>query len=276
MSQVSESKFDPKTNGRKTRDIHIRVSGLTKTFRKDQGPVLNDLSVQVARGELLYLLGHSGAGKSVFLKHLLGLIRPDKGEIEVGGIDPKSLKMRELLEYRKQFGMLFQNAALFDDFTVFENVAFPLYEHTEFTDVEIEQRVSESLTSVGLLSGYDKFPNELSGGMRKRVGLARAIVLRPSILLYDEPTTGLDPVTREMVDELIANIKDKFHLTSVVISHDIPSALRLADTIAFLDQGKIVFVGEPAQWLREKHPSIVRFLEAEKITRQVLKVLDEY
>jgi phospholipid/cholesterol/gamma-HCH transport system ATP-binding protein len=160
--------------------------------------------------------------------------------------------------------MLFQNSALFDDMTIFENVAFPLVEHTDFSEAEIEERVRKTLTILGMPKGYDKYPNELSGGMRKRVGLARAIIREPQILLYDEPTTGLDPVTRTTVDELIETLKREFKLTSIVISHDIPSALLLADQIAFLHQGKIVFWGVPSEFRNADHPAIRSFLDAER------------
>jgi phospholipid/cholesterol/gamma-HCH transport system ATP-binding protein len=166
--------------------------------------------------------------------------------------------------------MLFQNSALFDDMTVFENVAFPLREHTQMGEDEIEARVRDRLSILGMTSGYDKFPNELSGGMRKRVGLARAIIREPQILLYDEPTTGLDPVTRITVDELIETLKRELKLTSIVISHDIPSALRLADRIAFLYQGNIVFWGAPKDFRKSDHPAIRKFLEAEQKSYEVL------
>jgi phospholipid/cholesterol/gamma-HCH transport system ATP-binding protein len=166
--------------------------------------------------------------------------------------------------------MLFQNSALFDDMTIHENVAFPLREHTKLTEAEIDARVSKTLRILGMHGGYDKYPNELSGGMRKRVGLARAIIREPSILLYDEPTTGLDPVTRTTVDDLIEQLKNELKLTSIVISHDIPSALLLADQIGFLYQGKFVFWGSSAEFRKSDHEAIRRFLQAEQRTLRAL------
>ena len=176
------------------------------------------------------------------------------------------LSGRELAKARSVFGMLFQNAALFDDLTVFDNVAFPLYEHTKLSKSEIEDRVSRSLKLLDMNKGYDKYPNELSGGMKKRVGLARAIIREPSILLYDEPTTGLDPVTRMTVDDLIARLKEELALTSVVISHDIPSALRLGDQVVFLHGGKAIFHDEPSHFVKADHEVIRKFLDAEHRT----------
>ncbi|NDD92986.1 ATP-binding cassette domain-containing protein [bacterium] len=167
--------------------------------------------------------------------------------------------------------MLFQNSALFDDMTIFENVAFPLREHTNLDEKAITDKVTKSLSILGMKSGYDKFPNELSGGMKKRVALARAIIREPQILLYDEPTTGLDPVTRVTVDELIETLKRELQLTSLVISHDIPSALRLADQIAFLKDGKFLFWGTPEEFKRSEIEGIKNFLEADRMSFQVLQ-----
>jgi phospholipid/cholesterol/gamma-HCH transport system ATP-binding protein len=168
--------------------------------------------------------------------------------------------------------MLFQNSALFDDFTIFENVAFPLREHTKMTEAEIDAKVKKTLGKLGMTTGFDKFPNELSGGMKKRVALARAIIREPSILLYDEPTTGLDPVTRTTVDELIETLKRELKLTSLVISHDLPSALLLADRIAFLHQGEIVFFGSPHEFKNADHHAIQAFLAAERRTIRAFEV----
>jgi phospholipid/cholesterol/gamma-HCH transport system ATP-binding protein len=255
-------------------ETHISLKNVTKSFRGGRDKILKGVNIDFPKGKLTYILGSSGAGKSVTLKHILGLIRPDSGTVEVAGRDLSKLTNRELVEYRQLFGMLFQNSALFDDFTVFENVAFPLREHTKFSEAEIEEKVVASLQSLGMSGGFDKYPNELSGGMRKRVGLARAIVREPQILLYDEPTTGLDPVTRTMVDDLIAELKSRLHLTSLVISHDIPSALLLADRIAFLHQGQIVFWGDPQEFRIAEHPAIRSFLEAELRTLHALRPLE--
>ena len=222
--------------------FEVRLDRVYKSFHGGREKVLRGVTLDFPREKLTYLLGSSGAGKSVLLKHILGLLQPDRGDIWVSGVNVSQLRRHELTEFRLRFGMLFQNSALFDEMTVFENVAFPLVEHTTKSRSEIHSAVHRTLALLGMKDGYNKFPNELSGGMRKRVGLARAIIREPSILLYDEPTTGLDPVTRRTVDELIATTKRELRLTSIVISHDIPSALLLADHIAFLDQGRIIFI----------------------------------
>lgn len=241
----------------------IRIENLHKSFRGGRDEVLKGIDLEFATGQLTYILGPSGTGKSVLIKHILGLLKPDQGRIWVHGKEMATLKGSELSKHRMSFGMLFQNSALFDDMTVFENVAFPLVEHSTLTFEEIEKRVKHSLSLLGMSTGYDKYPNELSGGMRKRVGLARAIIREPSILLYDEPTTGLDPLTRTTVDELIETLKRELKLTSIVISHDIPSALLLADRIAFLYQGKVAFFGAPAEFAKSDVPIVRDFLNAE-------------
>lgn len=242
----------------------IRLEDVCKTFRGGKDQVLKGVSLDFPKGQLTYILGSSGAGKSVILKHILGLLRPDQGKIWVDGQDLTQMTARDLPALRVKFGMLFQNSALFDGMTVYENVAFPLFEHTHLKESEIREKVKKTLATLGMTSGLDKLPNELSGGMKKRVGLARAIIREPSILLYDEPTTGLDPLTRTTVDELISNLKQELRLTSLVISHDIPSALLLADMIAFLHQGKIVFVGTPEELKSSEVPIIRDFLQAER------------
>jgi phospholipid/cholesterol/gamma-HCH transport system ATP-binding protein len=242
----------------------VKLVNVWKSFRGGRDQILKGVNIEFPAGKLTYILGSSGAGKSVTLKHVLGLLKPDKGEVWVGGKDMAKINGFELKEHRKLFGMLFQNSALFDDMTVFENVAFPLREHTKCSESEIEERVSKALDMLGMSrESQDKLPNEISGGMKKRVALARAIIREPSILLYDEPTTGLDPVTRTTVDDLIETLKRELHLTSLVISHDIPSALLLADQIAFLHQGEIVFWGVPDEFRKAEHPAIRGFLEAE-------------
>ncbi|MEK6578502.1 MAG: ATP-binding cassette domain-containing protein [Bdellovibrionota bacterium] len=250
----------------------IQVRSLVKSFRDGRDLVLKGIDLDFPQGELTYILGSSGAGKSVLLKHLLRLLIPDSGSISVMGQDISKFDSRALIQYRLQFGMLFQNSALFDDMTVFDNVAFPLREHTALPLSAIREKVESTLGTLGMLNGYDKFPNELSGGMRKRVGLARAIIREPKILLYDEPTTGLDPVTRTTVDELIEALKTRLRLTSIVISHDIPSALLLADNIAFLHEGKILFWGKPKAFKLAVEPAIRSFLDAERRTMRAFEV----
>lgn len=249
----------------------IRLENVHKAFRDGRDKVLRGVSLDLPAGKLTYILGSSGAGKSVMLKHILGLLQPDSGRVFVAGQDMSKIPQNSKSAFRKIFGMLFQNSALFDDMTIFENVAFPLREHTRLSEDEIRKKVVHTLSLLGMNHGYDKFPNELSGGMKKRVGLARAIIREPSILLYDEPTTGLDPVTRVTVDGLIETLKRELKLTSVVISHDIPSALLLADRIAFLHQGEIVFWGEPSEFRRSTHLAIQAFLKAEE---RVLKAFE--
>lgn len=251
---------------------NIVFENVHKSFRDGRDKILKGVSIEFPAGKLTYILGSSGAGKSVTIKHILGLLQPDQGRIIVAGQDMSQLRGSARSDFRKIFGMLFQNSALFDDMTIYENVAFPLREHTRLKEAEIREKVVKVLTILGMPQGYDKYPNELSGGMKKRVGLARAIVREPSILLYDEPTTGLDPVTRTTVDELIETLKSELKLTSVVISHDIPSALLLADRIAFLHQGQIVFWGVPSEFRQSQHEAIRAFLKAEERTLRAFEV----
>ncbi|MCM2279404.1 MAG: ATP-binding cassette domain-containing protein [Oligoflexia bacterium] len=242
----------------------VRLVDVHKSFRGGRDKVLRGVNIDFPAGKLTYVLGSSGAGKSVILKHILGLLKPDSGSVWVAGKNISELTGRELSQHRTNFGMLFQNSALFDDMSIYDNVAFPLREHTPLSEAEIEHKVREGLSHLGIVTGLDKLPSELSGGMRKRVGLARAIIREPKILLYDEPTTGLDPVTRTTVDELIETLKRELALTSIVISHDIPSALLLADRIAFLHKGEIVFWGQPEEFRGARHEAIQSFLAAEK------------
>lgn len=247
----------------------IRCVNLQKTFDPSRGPVLQGLNVDISEGKLTYILGPSGTGKSVLLKTILGLIEPDLGTIEVFGKTVSSHWTRDhWVEYRKQFGMLFQNSALFDDFTVFENVAFPLNEHEDITDEETEERVMNILAKLSLTKAAHQRPSELSGGMRKRAAMARAIIREPLILLYDEPTTGLDAIMRETVDEMIESLKRTLTLTSLVVSHDIPSALRLADEIIFLAHGRALFHGSSSGFLASPDPLIQETLESERHSLQ--------
>ncbi|MFZ9594815.1 MAG: ABC transporter ATP-binding protein [Bdellovibrionia bacterium] len=260
----------PAKSGVSLKSSSVRVEGVSKSFQSGH-PVLKNVSLDFPAGKLTYILGTSGAGKSVLLRHILGLMLPDQGHIWVDSEDVTRMNVQQLTRLRMKFGMLFQNSALFDDLSVFENVAFPLREHTALSESEIEQKVGSTLAHLGMTTDWAKFPNELSGGMKKRVGLARAIIREPSILFYDEPTTGLDPVTRTTVDSLIETLKNELHLTSIVISHDIPSALLLADQIAFLHQGEFVFTGSAQQFKASSHPAIQSFLNAEKRTIQAFQ-----
>src|SRR5262249_54825597 len=215
---------------------------LHKSFGEKK--VLRGVDLQVRRGETLVILGGSGSGKSVLLRHTIGLMRPDRGRVEVDGADLTRLSEAELVEVRKKVGMLFQGGALFDSMDVFENVAYPLREHTELTESEIAARVREKLSLVELDESVEpQMPSDLSGGMRKRVALARSIALEPRGILYDEPTTGLDPITARAINEMIRSLQRTLQVTSIVVTHDIASAFMVGDRVAFLYEGEMVFVG---------------------------------
>jgi len=209
--------------------------------------VLRGLTLVIRKGEALVILGGSGTGKTVALKHIVGLIKPDSGQVYVDGQDITGLDENELLAIRRKVGFLFQGGALFDSMSVYENMAYPLREHTSLKEDEIEARVMEKLKMVGLEGTQSMMPDKLSGGMRKRVALARAVVLEPKALLYDEPTTGLDPITTRWVSTLMRNIHEKLNITSVIVTHNIQSAMAVADRIAFLYRGRIKFVGTPEE-----------------------------
>lgn len=222
-------------------DAAVKINDLTKTF--GDHTVLNNLNFDIPRNKIVTILGFSGAGKSTLLKHILGLLQPTSGKISVLDKDLSQMDRMELREFRRHFGMLFQYAALFDSFTAIENVAFPLREFTKLSNQEILDKSAALLSSVGIDSiSHNKLPSELSGGMRKRVGLARALALGPDIMLYDEPTTGLDPITTNMVNELIVSTAKEHSdrgMTSIIISHDVKATLRISDYIAFLHKGMI-------------------------------------
>lgn len=237
----------------------IKLIKITKSFNTQK--VLDELDLNIDPEKITVIIGQSGGGKSVLLKHIIGLIRPDSGQIIIDGIDISNLNDKKLNEVRKKFGMLFQDAALFDSMTVGENVAFPLNEHTRLSRKEINKIVNEKLNLVGLENVTHKMPSELSGGMRKRVGLARAIALDPKIVLFDEPTTGLDPIMRESVDELIVATQKRTKATFVIISHDIESAFTIAHKVAMLYQGKIVAVGTPDEIRSSNNSFVKRFIK---------------
>ncbi|NVJ00630.1 ABC transporter ATP-binding protein [Myxococcus sp. AM001] len=238
----------------------IQVVDLHKTFGDHK--VLTGINLTVPVGSTCVILGGSGSGKTVLMKHMIGLLKPDKGQVIVDGEDIVPMGVESLQNVRNKFGMVFQAAALFDSMTVFENVAFPLREHTKDPEDVIRQKVRARLDLMGLKKDVeDRFPADLSGGMRKRVGLARAIVMDPKVVLYDEPTTGLDPITTDYVDEMILAAQKELGVTSVVISHDISSAFNVADQIAFLSKGVIVANGSPEQLREAEHPAVKVFLE---------------
>lgn len=222
--------------------------------------VLNDLDLHIEASEINVIIGASGGGKSVLLKHIIGLLKPDSGEIYVDGVEITGLGEKAFLDVRKKFGMLFQDAALFDSMTVGENVAFPLKEHTRLSQKEIDAVVERKLSQVGLENVLKKTPSELSGGMRKRAGLARALALDPKIILFDEPTTGLDPIRCAAIDDLIVKTQRETGATCVVISHDIESTLRIGGRVAMLHQGKIIESGTPGEIKRSANPIVKEFI----------------
>jgi phospholipid/cholesterol/gamma-HCH transport system ATP-binding protein len=252
------------TNDVSTRDDRwqIRIRGLHKSFGAQE--VLRGIDLDFERGKTNIVIGGSGQGKSVLMKHLMGLLQPDSGQIYVDGEDIVGLGDVAIAKVQRKFGMVFQYAALFDSLNVVENIAFPLIERYNLPRSEIMERVRDLLRRLDLdnVPGVEqKFPAELSGGMRKRVGLARALVDRPEILLYDEPTTGLDPIATQNVDEMIRRTAHDFGVTSVVISHDMASTFRIADRIAMLYEGKIIACGTPTELLKAPHPRLREFVE---------------
>jgi phospholipid/cholesterol/gamma-HCH transport system ATP-binding protein len=236
----------------------IEIHGVEKSFAENH--VLRGVDLRIPAGKITAIIGRSGEGKSVLLKHIMGLLRPDRGKVVVDGVDVAALKGRDLNGLRARFGMLFQGAALFDSMSVSENVAFPLREHTRLTPEDIQEKVREKLHLVGLDGIESRMPADLSGGMRKRVGLARAIVREPEILLYDEPTTGLDPILADSIDRLIVRMQNALEVTSVVISHDVKGIFRVAHFIAMLHAGRIVAQGTPEEFRAMKDPLVSQFL----------------
>jgi len=239
--------------------IKIEVADLHKSF--DTKHVLRGVNLGVEKGESMVVIGGSGVGKSVLIKCIIGLLRPDSGSIRVDGQEIASLKEQSLNEVRKKFGMLFQAGALFDSLRVWENVGFGLKQHTRLRDEEIKGIAVEKLRLLGLRNVEDLMPSELSGGMRKRVSLARAIAMEPEILLYDEPTTGLDPIMADAINDLIIQMREKLRVTSIAITHDMVSAYKVADRIAMLYEGKIIEVGTPQQIRESNSPIVQQFIQ---------------
>ena len=238
----------------------IRLENVSKAF--DANAVLRSVSLSVPPGHACCILGRSGTGKSVALKHVIGLIRPDEGQIFVEGEEITHLRGRELARVRRRMGFLFQNAALFDSISVGENVAFPLRRHTRLAEGDIRRRAREKLGDVGLESAYDAMPAELSGGMRKRAGLARAMALDPSILLVDEPSAGLDPITSEEIDQLLL-ARRRAGTTLLVVTHNIPSARLLGDRLVMLHEGRIVAEGTVDELEASEQPLVQAFMRAQ-------------
>ena len=236
------------------RNLHKRFGRLT---------VLDGVDLRIDAGQSVVVIGASGSGKSVMLKHIVGLLKPDSGEVWFDGDRIDTRPERELMQIRKRFGFLFQMGALFDSLTVEENIAFPLIEHTRKDAEEIRQIVQEKLRMIGLPDVGPKMPADLSGGQRKRVALARAIALDPEIILYDEPTTGLDPIRADVINELILLLKRELNVTSLVVTHDMQSALKVADRVVMLYEGKIAFDGTPQQVRETDDPIVRRFVMGE-------------
>jgi phospholipid/cholesterol/gamma-HCH transport system ATP-binding protein len=231
---------------------------LYKSFGRNN--VLDGVDLQIKRGESMVVIGGSGVGKSVLIKNIIGLLKPDAGSIWVEKVLVNTLSESEIRKMRMKFGMLFQYAALFDSMTVGDNVGFALARHAKISKAEIEERVAECLALVGLTGVEHLYPAELSGGMKKRVGLARAIAMKPKILLYDEPTTGLDPIMSDAINNLIIRLREKLEVTSIAITHDMVSAYKIADRIAMLYKGKIIEIGTPAEIKKTKNPFVRQFI----------------
>lgn len=236
----------------------ITIINLHKRFGENY--VLRGVDLEVKRGESVTVIGGSGSGKSVLLKHIIGILRPDQGEVLIDGTNLTELSESELYTVRKKFGMLFQAAALFDSLSVWENVGFAFLRTGIFSERDIKEIAVEKLKLVGLVGVEDLMPAELSGGMKKRVGLARAIAHNPEILLYDEPTTGLDPIMADAINELIVQMREKLNVTSVTITHDMQSAYKISDRIAMLYQGKIIETGTPDEIRKTRNPIVRQFI----------------
>ena len=236
----------------------IWVRALSKSFGEQK--VLDSVDLKVGRGETVTVLGRSGTGKSVMLKLIIGLQRPDGGKIEINGEEITALPLDELNRVRKMVGFLFQQAALYDSLTVEENVAFPLRRHSAMKDGERGERVRELLARVRMEEAREKMPADISGGMKKRVGLARALALDPEIMLLDEPTAGLDPITASEINELIRELQKERHISSVVVTHDMRSVKTVADRVAMLDEGKIVLEGTLEDLMQSDHPMVAKFM----------------
>jgi phospholipid/cholesterol/gamma-HCH transport system ATP-binding protein len=244
----------------------IAVCDLRKSFGSHV--ILDGVTFQVETGESVVIIGRSGGGKSVLLKHLIGLMWPDSGSVQIDDEEICGLNERQLLRVRSKFGMLFQGAALFDSLTVAENVGFALQRRKDLTAADIRKKVSEVLDMVELPGTENKKPSELSGGMRKRVGLARAIIYEPQIVLYDEPTTGLDPVVADSIDKLILRVRDRLKVTTVVVTHDMRSARTVGQRIMMLHEGKIYFTGKPEEIFASTDPIVYRFVNGISVPRE--------
>ena len=239
--------------------VRIECRDVWKSFERKR--VLRGLNLTIEPGETVVIIGQSGTGKSVLLKHIVGLMVPDRGSILVDGINVGRLSHKKLFELRMRFGMVFQSSALFDSLTVYENVGFAMREHTAMSDEEIRQICDEKLHMVGLDEAGEKLPAELSGGMKKRVGFARAIAMNPKCVLYDEPTTGLDPIMADVINNLIVKLATELKITSVVVTHDLASAYKVGHRIAMLHDGVVIYSGTPDEIRNTDHPLVRQFIE---------------
>lgn len=245
-----------------------------KNIRKRFGHlvVLDGVSLLVEEGKCLVILGASGSGKSVMLKHMVGLLKPDAGEVWFNGEQIDTLPERKLMLVRKHFGFLFQMGALFDSGTVYDNIAFPLIEHTKYPPEQVARIVAQKLALVGLSGVEKKMPAELSGGQKKRVALARAIAMDPEVILYDEPTTGLDPIRSDVINELIIKLQKQLKVTSIVVTHDMNSAFKVADRMVMLHEGKLIFDGTPEEIRQSQEPTVKRFVLGEASDEELAAV----
>lgn len=239
----------------------IEISGLHKSFNSKQ--VLDGVGLAINAGETMVVIGGSGCGKSVLLRHIIGLMQPDRGSIRIDGTELSGIGRQELFDLRKRLGMLFQGAALFDSLTVAENVSLGLREHSGHSPQRIAEIVGQKLEMVGMAGTQNLMPSELSGGMKKRVGLARAISMDPQYILYDEPTTGLDPIMADKINDLMIDLRNKMSLTSIAVTHDMVSAAKIADRIAMLHQGQIIFCGTPEEIRSWPDERVQRFVRGE-------------
>jgi len=243
----------------------LQIEHLRKRFGSQV--VLDDVNLEVNKGEILCIIGQSGSGKTVLFRHIIGLLFPDSGRILLDGEEISSPAMRpsDFDKYRRRFGILFQGAALFDSMNVGENLAFSLREHTGMNETEIQSVVGESLEKVGLKEIFKtKMPSELSGGMRSRVGLARALVMKPEIMLYDEPTSALDPIMTDKINDLTLSLRERLQMTSIVVTHDLASAYKVADRMAMIHDGRIIFTGTPEEIRKSHDPYIQQFVRGER------------
>jgi phospholipid/cholesterol/gamma-HCH transport system ATP-binding protein len=255
----------------------LQIEHLKKHFGSQV--VLDDINLEVNKGEILCIIGQSGSGKTVLFRHIIGLIFPDGGRIMLDGevISSPTTLPSDFNRHRRRFGILFQGAALFDSMNVGENLAFPLREHTDLSEAEIQSLVDESLENVGLKAIFKtKMPSELSGGMRGRVGLARALVMKPEIMLYDEPTSALDPIMTDKINDLVLSLRERLGVTSVVVTHDIASAYKVADRMAMIHEGKIIFTGTPGEIRASHDPYIQQFIRGQRKMHYAIEGEDVY